>query len=331
MVQEELTISTILTKEAMLNAIAVNAAIGGSTNFILHLLAIAGRVGVDLSLDDFDTLSQKIPLLVNLQPSGKYFMEDLFYAGGLPAVMKAMKQWLHTDAITVNGKTIDENISVAECYNPEIIATADKPFNPLAGIVLLKGNLCENGAVIKPSAATPSLLNHTGRAVVFENTDDYKNRIDDPALDIDETCIMVLKHAGPKGYPGMPEVGNMALPQKLLKKGVTDMIRISDGRMSGTGFGTVILHASPEAAEGKNFSVVQTGDLITINLEKRLLHLHVSDEELQQRKNNHKPLPQQVTRGYTHLYINTVEQAHLGADLNFLKGNTPASELKDSH
>jgi dihydroxy-acid dehydratase len=331
MVKEEMTISKILTKEAMLNAIAVNAAIGGSTNFILHLLAIAGRVGVDLSLDDFDTLSQKIPLLVNLQPSGRYFMEDLFYAGGLPAVMKEMKQWLHTGAITVNGKTISENTEAAECFNKDIIATADKPFNPLAGIVLLKGNLCENGAVIKPSAATPSLLNHTGRAVVFENTDDYKNRIDDPALEIDETCIMVLKHAGPKGYPGMPEVGNMALPQKLLKKGVTDMIRISDGRMSGTGFGTVVLHASPEAAEGKNFSVVQTGDLITLNLEQRLLHLHVSDEELQQRKNNRTPSPAHAARGYTHLYINTVEQAHLGADLNFLKGNTPACELKDSH
>jgi len=301
MVNEDLKLSDILTRQAFENAIISNAAIGGSTNFVIHLLAIAGRIGVDLSLDDFNNIASNVPLIANVQPSGKYFMEDLYYAGGLPAVLKELKQFLHNDCIAVNGKTISKNYESSECYNREVIATVDAPFNPVAGVIVLKGNLCKNGAVIKPSAATPSLMQHTGKAIVFEDIDDYKTRIDDPNLEVDETCILVLKNVGPKGYPGMPEVGNMGLPGKLLKKGIKDMVRISDGRMSGTGFGTCVLHASPEAACGDNFSVLQTGDLITLNVPERSLYVHLSDEELQQRKQSWKPLPSITERGYVSL------------------------------
>src|SRR6202012_1041551 len=247
MVREDLKLSDVLTPQAFENAIITNAAIGGSTNFLIHLLAIAGRIGVDLSIDDFDTTSKGIPLLANLQPSGKYFMEDLYYAGGIPAVMKELDGFLNRDAIAVSGKSIADNYSDSECYSREVIATIKEPFNKVAGITVLKGNLCENGAVIKPSAASTSLMKHTGKAVVFENIEDYKARIDDPLLDVDENSVLVLKNVGPKGYPGMPEVGNMSLPKKLLEKGITDMVRISDGRMSGTAYGTVVLHVSPES------------------------------------------------------------------------------------
>jgi dihydroxy-acid dehydratase len=331
MVREDLKLSDVLTRNAFENAIMTNAAVGGSTNFIIHLLAIAGRIGVELSLDDFNNLTANIPLLANLQPSGKHFMEDLYYAGGLPAVLRELKDYLHNDTITVNGKTIQENYERFECHNRDVIATIDAPFNPVSGVVVLKGNLCENGAVIKPSAASPQLMQHTGKAIVFENIDDFKNRIDDPALEIDETNILVLKNVGPKGYPGMPEVGNMGLPKKLLDRGVTDMVRISDGRMSGTGFGTVVLHASPEAACGGAFSVVQTGDLITLNVPDRALHLHVSDEELEQRKQQWQAPPPVAERGYVGLYIRHVEQAHLGADMDFLKGASGSEVSKDSH
>jgi dihydroxy-acid dehydratase len=331
MVREDLKLSDVLTRQAFENAIITNAAVGGSTNFIIHLLAIAGRIGVDLSLDDFNNLTAGIPLLANLQPSGAYFMEDLYYAGGLPAVLKELESVLHRDCITVNGKTMGENLSKSECHNRTVIATVAEPFNPVSGVVVLKGNLCENGAVIKPSAASPELMQHTGKAIVFENIDDFKNRIDDPALEIDETTILVLKNVGPKGYPGMPEVGNMGLPKKLLDRGVTDLVRISDGRMSGTGFGTVVLHASPEAACGGNFSVVQTGDSITLNVPERTLHLHVSDEELQQRKQQWQAPPPVAERGYVGLYIRHVEQAHLGADMDFLKGASGSEVSKDSH
>jgi dihydroxy-acid dehydratase len=331
MVKEDLKLSDVLTRNAFENSIITNAAVGGSTNFIIHLLAIAGRIGVELSLDDFNNLTAGIPLLANLQPSGAYFMEDLYYAGGLPAVLKELESVLHRDCITVNGKTMGENLSKSECHNRTVIATVAEPFNPVSGVVVLKGNLCENGAVIKPSAASPQLMQHTGKAIVFENIDDFKARIDDPALEIDETSILVLKNVGPKGYPGMPEVGNMGLPKKLLDRGVTDLVRISDGRMSGTGFGTVVLHASPEAACGGNFSVVQTGDSITLNVPERTLHLHVSDEELRQRKQQWQAPPPVAERGYVGLYIRHVEQAHLGADMDFLKGASGSEVSKDSH
>lgn len=331
MVKQNVTLSSILTRKAFENAIVVNAAIGGSTNFIIHLLAIAGRIGVDLSLEDFDKLSRNVPLIANLQPSGKYFMEDLYYAGGLPAVMRELESLLHTDIPTVNGRTVRENFQLEQSYNPEVIATVEKPFNPLSGVAILHGNLCENGAVIKPSAASPHLLAHTGKAVVFEDIDDFKARIDDPDLDVDETSILVLKNVGPKGYPGMPEVGNMSIPTKLLAKGVTDMVRISDGRMSGTGFGTVVLHVSPEAAVGGNFAVVQSGDTITLDVPNRTITLHVSDEELAERKKNWKPNVTFSRRGYVHLYQAHVEQAHLGADLDFLKGGSGSEVSRDSH
>ena len=286
MVKEEVTLSKILTRKAFENAIVVNAAIGGSTNFILHLMAIAGRIGVDLRLEDFDTLGSKVPLLVNLKPSGKYLMEDFYYAGGLPVVIREMKKLLHNDVITVNGKTIGENNAHSPCYNNDVIATAGKPVQMEAGIAVLKGNLCENGAIIKPSAATKKLMKHRGRAVVFETMEDYHQRIDEPGLDINEDCVIILKGVGPVGYPGMPEVGNVDLPMKLLQKGVKDMIRISDGRMSGTAAGTVVLHVSPESAVGGTLAVVRDGDMIEIDVEKRRLHLDIGDEELRTRKAN---------------------------------------------
>jgi L-arabonate dehydrase len=331
MVKENLRLSDVLTKKAFENAIVVNAAIGGSTNFIIHLLAIAGRIGVDLTLEDFDRLSRNVPLVANLQPSGKYFMEDLYYAGGIPAVMKELEKFLHADAITVNGKTVRENFEKEDCYNREVIATVERPFNPLSGVAVLRGNLCESGAVIKPSAASPHLLQHKGKAVVFEDIDDFKARIDSADLDVDENSVLVLKNVGPKGYPGMPEVGNMSIPTKLLGKGVTDMVRISDGRMSGTGFGTVVLHASPEAAMGGNFAVVQNGDMISLDVANRTLTLHVGEAELAARKAAWKPRVTFVKRGYVHLYQNHVEQAHLGADLDFLKGNSGSEVTRDSH
>lgn len=331
MVEEDLRLSKILTRNAFENAIMANAAIGGSTNFVIHLLAIAGRIGVDLKLEDFDPLSRNIPLIANLQPSGKYFMEDLFYAGGLPAVLKELDGRLHRDCITVNGKTMHENYRDAESYNRDVIGSVEQPFNASTGLAILKGNLCENGAVIKPSAASAHLMQHTGRAVVFENIEDYKARIDDDALDVDETCILVLKHVGPKGYPGMPEVGNMGLPKKLLVKGVQDMIRISDGRMSGTGFGTVVLHVSPEAATGGRFALIKDGDRITLDVPNRLLSVAVSDAEFEQRKKAFV-MPEQVThRGYVHLYTTHVQQAHLGADMDFLRGGSGAAVTRDSH
>ncbi len=331
MVKENLKPSDILSRKAFENAIIINAALGGSTNFIIHLLAIAGRIEIPLELNDFDTLSANIPFIVNLQPSGRYFMEDFYYAGGLPAVMKELEHHLNNSCLTVNGKTIQENYHSAKCYNREIIASVDQPFNSLAGVAILKGNLCENGAVIKPSAASPHLLNHSGKAVVFEDIDDYKSRIDLADLEVDETSILVLKNVGPIGYPGMPEVGNMALPKKILTKGIHDMIRISDGRMSGTGFGTVILHASPEAALGGNFAMVQNGDVIHLDVANRILNLEISEHELQKRKENWRSSHKNYGRGYISLYQQQVEQAHLGADMSFLKGNSGSEVTRDSH
>ncbi len=331
MVRENIKMSDILTRNAFENAIRVNAAIGGSTNFIIHLLAIAGRIGVPLTLYDFDHLSAGIPLIVNLQPSGKYFMEDLFYAGGLPVVLKELDRFLHHDCITINGKTIRENYTNVQCYNSDVITTVDAPFNCATGLAVLKGNLCEDGAVIKPSAASNHLMQHSGKAVVFENIEDFKNRIDENSLEVDENSVLVLKNVGPKGYPGMPEVGNMGIPKKLLDKGVKDMVRISDGRMSGTAFGTVVLHVSPEAAAGGNFSVIQTGDMITLDVTNRSLNVHISDEELKQRKQQVISFLPVTERGYVNLYIDHVLQAHLGADMDFLRGGSGSEVLRDSH
>ena len=331
MVKENLRMSDVLTRAAFENAIIANTAIGGSTNFVIHLLAIAGRIGVDLTLDEFNHIANNVPLLTNVQPSGKHFMENLYYAGGLPAILKELHQFLHNDCITVNGNTIQQNYEQAACYNTDVIGTVENPFNPVSGVVVLKGNLCENGAVIKPSAASPHLMQHTGKAIVFEDIDHYKIKIDDPLLDIDENSVLVLKNVGPKGYPGMPEVGNMALPKKLLDKGITDLVRISDGRMSGTGFGTVVLHVSPEAAIGGKLAVVQDGDTITLNVANKTLHLHLSDEEINKRKTQLPALNILQPRGYVNLYQQHVQQAHLGADFDFLRGCSGSEVSKDSH
>jgi L-arabonate dehydrase len=331
MVKEDMKISKILTRKAFENSIVVNAGIGGSTNFIIHLLAIAGRLGVPLELEDFDRIGSKIPLLLNLKPSGKYLMEDFYYAGGLPVVINELREYLHTDEITVNGKSIGENNAKPICYNKDVIATVNEPLQPDAGIAVLKGNLCEQGAIIKPSAASRGLMKHRGRAVVFETMEDYHHRIDDPALDIDETCVIVLKGVGPVGYPGMPEVGNVDLPDKILKKGIKDMIRISDGRMSGTAAGTVILHVSPESAIGGTLALVQNGDMIELDVENRKLHLDISEEELQKRKKAWKQPVPVASRGYVKFYIDHVQQAHLGADLDLLQGGSGSEVTRDLH
>ena len=331
MVREDLKLSDILVRKAFENAIKVNAAIGGSTNFVIHLLAIAGRIGVKIDLDDFNGLSADIPLIANLQPSGKHFMEDFYYAGGLPAVLKELKDILHNDCITANGKTVAANYSDAQKYDPEVIANVDRPFNDATGLAVLNGNICENGAVIKPSAASAHLMVHTGKAVVFENIEDYKARIDSETLEVDETSVLVLKNVGPKGYPGMPEVGNMGLPKKLLKKGIRDMVRLSDGRMSGTGFGTVVLHVSPEAAAGGNLALLQDGDLITLDVPNRSLNVALDEAELAARRERLKLPPPLVDRGYVNLYVNHVQQAHLGADMDFLQGKSGSEVARDSH
>ncbi len=331
MVNEDLKMSKVLTRQAFENAIRVNAATGGSTNFVIHLLAIAGRIGVDLHLDDFDKFSLNIPLLANIQPSGAHFMEDLYYAGGLPAMMNQMKEHLHTSIITVNGKTVGENISDMPIYDANIISSFTEPFKPDSGIAVIRGNLAPQGAVLKPSAASPELFKHRGKAVVFENIEDYHARIDTPELEIDETSVMVLKNVGLKGYPGMAEVGNMGIPKKLLEKGVKDMVRISDGRMSGTGFGTVILHVSPESAAGGPLNWVQNGDFISLDVESRSIHWEVSEEELNKRKLAQPLIPPSRPRGYVGLYIDHVEQADQGADLDFLKGGSGSVVTRDSH
>lgn len=332
MVKENLTIDKILTREAFENAIITNAAVGGSSNFLIHLTAIAGRIGVDISLDDFDRIGSKIPLLLNLMPSGKYLMEDFYYAGGLPVILHELREKLHKNVITVTGKNHHENIKgQTDCYNQEVIAKYDQPFFPEAGCVVVKGNLAENGAVIKPSAATPALMKHTGRAVVFENIEDYHQRVDDPDLDIDENCVMVLKYVGPVGYPGMPEVGNMALPKKILEKGIRDMVRISDGRMSGTAYGTAVLHVSPESAIGGTLALVQNGDLIELDVPNRKLQLLVSEEELAKRRAAWTPPAPAATRGYVSMYVKHVMGADKGADLDFLQGSSGSAVTRDSH
>jgi dihydroxy-acid dehydratase len=333
MVKEKVSLSKILTKEAFENAIRALAAIGGSTNAVIHLIAIAGRLGVKLDLDDFDRLGGGVHTLLNLMPSGKYLMEDFCYAGGLPAVLRELGEndLLNKEALTVNGKTIWENNKDAPCWNREVIHSFKSPFKKNTGIKVLRGNLSPNGAIIKPSAATPKLLKHKGRAVVFENIEDFHKRIDDPKLDIDESCVMVLKNCGPKGYPGMAEVGNMPLPPKLLKKGITDMVRISDARMSGTAYGTVVLHMSPEAAAGGALALVENGDIIELDVQKRILNLKVSDEELEERRAKWKKPEAPLARGYWKLYFDHVLQADQGADLDFLVGKSGAFVPRDNH
>jgi L-arabonate dehydrase len=331
MVKEDLKLSNLLTRKAFENSIVINAAVGGSTNLIIHLIAIARRIGVELNLKDFDDLGAKIPLLVNLMPSGKYLMEDFFYAGGLPVVMKEMGKLIHEEVLTANGKSIKENYSNAKLYNEDVIKSIKDPLQRNAGIAVLKGNLCENGAVIKPSAATPRLMKHKGRAVVFESMEDYHERIDLPDLDIDENCVIVLKGVGPKGYPGMPEVGNVDLPEKLIKRGIKDMVRISDGRMSGTAYGTVVLHISPESSIGGTLALVQNGDMIELDVEKRLLNLDVSDKELERRRAKWKAPDPLATRGYVKIYLDHVEQAEKGADLDVLVGKSGSKVDRDLH
>jgi L-arabonate dehydrase len=332
MVKEDIRLSRIMTRQAFENAIRVNGAIGGSTNAVVHLLAIAGRIGVDLSLADWDRLGKDVPTIVDLMPSGRFLMEDFYYAGGLPAVIRRLGDagLLNKDALTVNGQTIWENNHDAACWNDEVIRTFDKALARSGGIAVLHGNLAPQGAVLKPSAATPALMTHKGRAVVFESIEDYKAKIDDPGLDIDETCIMVLKNCGPRGYPGMAEVGNMGLPPKILKKGITDMVRISDARMSGTAYGTVVLHATPEAAAGGPLAIVRDGDMIELNVPARRLNLLVDEGEIQRRLADWKA-PTLPGGGYKRLYVEHVNQADKGCDLDFLVGSRGAEVPRESH
>ncbi len=333
LVNEDKPLSTFLTREAFENAISVHAAIGGSTNTVIHLLALAGRVGIDLTLEDFDKIAGDMPLLANIQPSGEYLMEDLHYAGGMPALMNAMGNRINKDVMTVSGQTVGEQIEGAEVYIPEVIASMDSPIKHDAGIWVLQGNLAPNGAIIKPSAASDDLLVKQGRAVVFSDIEDFKSRVDDPDLEIDENSFMVLRGCGPKGYPGMPEVGNMPLPQKLLEKGVRDMVRISDARMSGTAFGTVVLHVSPESLAGGPLALVKTGDMITLDAKNRRLELNVDEVTLGERQKELSIQPGQEAppRGYVALNHSHVLQADKGCDLDFLVGKSGAEVKRESH
>ncbi len=332
MVREDLRMSKILTRHAFENAVRTNGAIGGSTNAVVHLMAIAGRIGIKLKLEDWDELGRDVPCLVNLMPSGQYLMEDFYYAGGLPVVLKELGEAgiLHRRAKTANGQSIWKNVKDAVCYERDVIHAYDTPFKTHGGICVLRGNLAPGGAVIKPSAASPELMQHRGRAVVFEDIDDYKARIDNPKLDIDESCVMVMKNCGPKGYPGFSEVGNMALPAKLLKKGVTDMVRVSDARMSGTAYGTVVLHTAPEAAVGGPLALVRDGDMIELDVANRRLHLDVSEEVLEERRASWTA-PEVPERGYWRMYHEHVMQADTGCDFDFLVGGSGAPVPRESH
>lgn len=335
MVNEDLRLSKILTREAFENAIRVNAAIGGSTNAVIHLKAIAGRIGVDLELDDWTRIGRGTPTLVDLQPSGRFLMEEFYYAGGLPAVLRRLGEnnlIPHPDALTANGKTLWENVQNSPIYgDDEVIRAIDNPLVADGGICVLRGNLAPLGAVLKPSAATPALMKHRGRAVVFENFDMYKARINDPDLDVDASSILVMKNCGPKGYPGMAEVGNMGLPAKLLAQGITDMVRISDARMSGTAYGTVVLHVAPEAAAGGPLAVVQEGDFIELDCATGRLHLDIPEAELAARLADWQAPPQLLIGGYRQLYIDHVMQADQGCDFDFLVGMRGSEVPRHSH
>jgi len=333
MVHEGLKPSDIMVKGSFLNAIVALAGIGGSTNAVVHLLAIAGRLGIDLTLDDFDRTGSRVPLLVNLQPAGKYLMEDFHRAGGLRAVFKELEDLLDPKAITVLGTPLVKGLSEAEIYDTDVIRTRKEPLQPSAGIAILRGNLAPLGAVIKPAAASANLLKHRGKAMVFDSIEDFKARINDPALDVDENSVLILRGCGPKGYPGMPEVSNMPMPQKMLDKGVRDMVRICDGRMSGTAYGTVVLHVAPEAAAGGPLGLVQTGDFIELDVEARTLNIDITDAELAARKPNTATVDgfAQSARGWQKLYIDHVMQADTGCDLDFLVGSSGEFIARESH
>lgn len=332
MVDEGLTMSKVMTKDSFVNAIIVNAALGGSTNAIVHLLAMAGRLGIDLTLDEFDDIGRKVPLLVNLMPSGQYLMEDFYYAGGVPAVMRELRPVLNLDAMTVSGQTIGQAIAGAPCYNRDVIATWDNPVQPAgSSTAVLKGNLAPNGAVLKISAATPALLKHRGPALVFDTNEDYMAVADDDDLDVTADTVLIVRNSGPKGYPGFPEVGNMPLPKRLLEAGVTDMVRISDARMSGTGFGTCVLHVAPESAAGGPLGIVRTGDMIELDARARLLRVDISDEELAGRMSSFVPEVAKAGRGWEQLYIERVTGADRGADLDFLEGASGSAPSRHSH
>jgi L-arabonate dehydrase len=334
MAHEDLKLSKILTREAFMNAIRTNAAIGGSTNAVIHLKAIAGRMGVDLELDDWVRIGRDTPTIVDLMPSGRFLMEEFYYAGGLPAVLRRLGEadlLPHPGALTVNGKSLWDNVKDAPNTNDEVIRQLDNPLVADGGIRVLRGNLAPRGAVLKPSAATPSLLKHRGRAVVFENLEHYKTRIVDEDLDVDANSVMVMKNCGPKGYPGMAEVGNMGLPPKLLRQGVKDMVRISDARMSGTAYGTVVLHVTPEAAAGGPLAAVQDGDWIELDCDAGTLHLDISDAELERRMAQHVPPQAPAGGGYQRLYVDHVLQADEGCDLDFLVGCRGAAVPRHSH
>jgi len=319
----------ILTRKAFENAVVVNGAIGGSTNAVVHLLALAGRLGVPFTLDDWDAIGRDVPCLLDLKPSGRFLMEEFYDAGGLPALMNRMAARLHLDAPTVDGRPLGELIQGARCHDDEVIRSLDHPLTEQGGIVVLRGNLAPRGAIIKPSAASPALMHHRGKAVVFSDADDFKARIDDPDLEVDADSVLVLQNAGPIGYPGMPEVGNLALPRKLLDRGVTDLVRISDGRMSGTAYGTVVLHVAPEAAIGGPLALVRTGDFITLDTRGRRLTLEVSDEALEGRRREWAAPARAYDRGYGKLFLDHVQQADQGVDFDVLVGGsgTPVSKV----
>lgn len=331
MVREDLRPSAILTREAFENAICVLSAVGGSTNAVLHLLAIAGRVGVQLTLDDIDRIGSRLPLLVDIMPAGTRLMDDFFEAGGIPSLMAELQSMLNGNTMTVSGQPVSESWRDQKTSDATMIHPMSNPLIAEAGIAVLRGNLCPQGAVVKPSAASPNLLVHTGPALVFDSIEDYKARVDDPNLDVTAETVMVLRGCGPSGYPGMPEVGNMPLPEKLLRAGTRDMVRISDARMSGTAFGTTVLHVAPESAVGGPLALVRTGDIITLNVPERKLSLHVSDEELKQRKSEWETPPPVATRGWSRLYIDHVMQADTGCDLDFLVGSSGSEVTRESH
>jgi dihydroxy-acid dehydratase len=333
MVKEDLRISKVLRRENFLNAVRANGALGGSTNAVIHLIAIAGRLGVRFGLDDWDEYGREVPTLVDIMPSGRFLMEDYYYAGGLPAVLRTLGEHglLDKNAPTVTGQSMWDNVKDAPNFNTEVIRTFDNPHTAHGGMVILRGNLAPDGAVLKPSAATPALMRHRGRAVVFETIEDYKAKIEDESLEVDETCMLVLKNCGPKGYPGMAEVGNMGLPPKILRKGVRDMVRISDARMSGTAYGTVVLHVCPEAAAGGTLALVENGDVIELDVEARRLNLEVSDQELARRRAAWSSPKPAMSSGYQKLYVDTVLQASEGADLDFLRGCRGAAIPRESH
>jgi dihydroxy-acid dehydratase len=333
MVKSDRKPSDILIRESFINAIIAVAAVGGSTNSVVHLLAIAGRLGINLSLEDFDAAGSNIPLLANLQPSGKFLMDDLYRAGGLLALLSQISDRFSSQPITVTGKPLTDYMTGQEIYDPSVITSPKAPLMENAGIAVLRGNLAPNGAIIKPSAATPELLTHVGPAVVFDSVEDLHARIDDPALEVTKDSILVLRGCGPRGYPGMPEVGNMPLPRKLLEQGVRDMVRISDGRMSGTAYGTIILHVSPEAAAGGPLALVQTGDLISLDVPNRKLTLNVSEAELASRTVNAKTQAAfaRPDRGWAKLYVEHVQGADTGADLDFLVGSSGNIVTRESH